>query len=85
MKSIEVQLHEALEQINTKDSEIVSLKRAIHQKQLTIANIQRDWKLKEAGLPEPCVKRIHDAFATSLDNAGLKEAINVERRKAGSL
>jgi hypothetical protein len=85
MKSIEVQLHEALKQINTKDSEIVSLKRVIHQKQLTIANIQRDWKLKEAGLPEPCVKRIHDAFATSLDNAGLKEAINVERRKAGSL
>jgi hypothetical protein len=83
MKSIEVQLHEALEQIKNKDAEIVSLKRAIHSKQLTIANIQRDWKLKEAGLPEPCVKRIHDAFATSLDNAGLKEAINVEKRKAG--
>ena len=83
MLSLETQLNQAFERIGQLTGENIELKRVIHQKQLTIANIQRDWKLKEAGLPEPCVKRIHDAFATSLDNAGLKQAINVEKRKAG--
>ena len=83
MKSIETQLHEALEQIKVKDDAIASLKFAVHQHRLTIGKLEREARLKEAGLPEPSIKRIREAFATSTDNAGLKEAISVERRKAG--
>lgn len=83
MKSVEAQLNEALELLKAKDAEIISLKQAVRTKQLTIASVQRDWKLEKAGLPEPCVLRLRVAFANSTDNAGLKEAINVEKRKAG--
>jgi hypothetical protein len=73
MKSLEVQLNEAL-------AENVSLKDVIHQKQITIAKLQRDELLWQAGLPQRCVQRLNSAFATSTDNAGLKQAINCERR-----
>lgn len=83
MKSIETQLHEANEQIKSQIELIVSLKRVIHQKQIKITNIERDWKLKDAGLPAESIARIHQAFAGSTNNNGLKEAINVERKIYG--
>lgn len=85
MKNIETQLHEAHELLKAKDAEIVTLKRVIHQKQIAHANVQRDWQLKEAGLLPDSITRLHAAFATSTDNAGLKEAINVERKRYGSI
>jgi len=84
MKSVESQLNEALELVKEKDDLIRTLKRVIHQKQLTIATIQRDWQLKEGGLSPEAIKRLHQAFTASTDNAGLKQAINVERKKHGS-
>lgn len=81
MRSLEVQMNQAIDQLKEKDKLIISLKKVIHQKQITIATIQRDWLLKEAKLPADAVERLHGAFATSTDNAGLKQAINTERKK----
>ena len=83
MKSVEVQLNEAYRSLNEALDVIASLKTVIHQKQITIAALQRDGRLKEARLHPASVVRLHEAFAISTDNAGLKEAINVEKRKAG--
>jgi hypothetical protein len=81
MDSIETKLNKALGAISIQGQMIAKLKRAIHQKSITIASIQRDARLKESGLPQLAIKRLHEAFATSTDNAGLKEAINVERKR----
>jgi len=81
MQSLETQLNQALEGIKQRDELIASLKSTIHRKQLIIASIQRDWQMKEAKLSGDSIKRLHEAFATSTNNAGLKEAINVERKR----
>jgi len=56
-----------------------SLKKSVHQLRIDKAKIERDLLLKESKLPEPCVKRLQAAFATSADNAGLRSAIKIER------
>lgn len=81
MKSIEAQLNEALEQIKRQDAEIASLKKAVHGRQITIARNYREALLKEVNLSQDSIKRLMGAFATSTDNAGLKQAINVEQRR----
>lgn len=85
MKSIEVQLNEALDVIKAKDAEIVTLKEAVNKQQIATAKAERDGQLKESKLPVPCVNRLSEAFAKSTDNAGLKEAINVEAEYVKSL
>jgi hypothetical protein len=80
MKSVEVQLNEALEIINHHERTIVSLQEQLRQQQIAFARCERDGILKASRLPEPCVKRINDAFAKSIDNAGLKQAIHAEER-----
>jgi hypothetical protein len=80
MKPIEVLLNEALDTIKAKEAENVSLKATIHQLRITAAKRERDEALKAANLPKPCVFRLNEAFAKSTDNAGLKEAINCEKR-----
>jgi len=82
MKSVEAQLHEAFERIGQLTGENIELKKVIHEKQITIAKIERDGVLKVANLSPDSVDRLHKAFATSTNNAGLKEAINVERKRA---
>jgi hypothetical protein len=85
MKSIEVQLNEALENIKTLTKENTELKEAVTTHRKATAKAERESQLKESKLPEPCVKRIHEAFGNSTDNAGLKEAINVEAEYLKSL
>jgi len=80
MKSVEVQLHEALGQIKALTAENTSLKQAVTAAKIALAKAERDGVLKESRLPEPCLKRIEAAFSKSTSNAGLKEAINVELR-----
>lgn len=81
MKSLEVQLNEAFYRIGELTGETIELKKVIHQKQITIAFLQRDWLLKEAKLPADSITRIHQAFEKATNNDGLKQAINVERKK----
>jgi hypothetical protein len=80
MKSIEVQLNEALETIKHHEREIITLKEIVRRLQIALAKAERDGVLKESRLPEPCVARIEAAFAKNIDNAGLKQAINAELR-----
>jgi hypothetical protein len=56
------------------------LKATIHELTIDRARIERHYKILESKLPEPCVKRLNEAFKTSTDNAGLKQAINCELR-----
>jgi hypothetical protein len=69
MKSIEVQLNEAL-------TEIQQLKEVLIARTAEV----RSYVLKQSGLPAPCVARIEKAFSKSIDNGGLKQAINAELR-----
>jgi hypothetical protein len=85
MVAIEIQLNEALAKITAKDVEIVALKEAVSAGKIAIAKAERDGQLKESKLPVPCVNRLSEAFAKSIDNAGLKEAINVEAEYVKSL
>lgn len=85
MKSVEVQLNEALAKITTLETENTQLKEAVTAGKIGIAKAERTAQLTEAKLPEPCTKRLQEAFAKSTDNAGLKEAINVEAEYVKSL
>lgn len=85
MDSIEVKLNEALAKIKILETENTQLKEAVTTSKVATAKAERASQLKESKLPEPCVKRIDEAFGKSTDNAGLKEAINVENEYIKSL
>ena len=80
MTSVEAKLNQTLELLSARDAEIVTLKKVIHEKQITIAKIERDGVLLASNLMPEAITRLHAAFAKSTDNAGLKQAINCERR-----
>jgi hypothetical protein len=82
MKSIEVQLNDALALLKGKDAEIAKLKTVIHTQQITLARLERDGVLLASGLSEDSIARLNAAFATSTNNSGLKQAIHVESRGA---
>ncbi|MFY9909129.1 MAG: hypothetical protein WCF22_00555 [Candidatus Sulfotelmatobacter sp.] len=84
MQSLELRLNEALAGIEERNKLITTLKRLLHKKTLAYAELQRDWQLKSAGLSPDSIARLHQAFATSTNNAGLKEAINVERKRTAA-
>jgi len=81
-KKIEIQLNAALERIKQQDAEITSLKTAVSNHQIDGAYFERELRMTNAGLPNDAKDRLHRAFENSRDNAGLKEAINVEKRSA---
>lgn len=85
MDSIEVKLNEALAKNKILETENTQLKEAVTAGKVATAKVERASQLKEAKLPEPCIKRIDEAFSKSTDNAGLKEAINVENEYLKSL
>jgi hypothetical protein len=73
MKSIEAQLNEVLEQITT-------LRKAVTFYRLKAAKAERELLMHKANLTLTAKDRLHSAFINSLDNAGLREAINIELR-----
>ena len=81
MTSVEIKLNEALDTINFCERQITSLRGALHQERVAHAATRRAWTLKESGLPQSSIDRLHVAFAKSTDNAGLREAINVEKKR----
>lgn len=81
MTSIEAQLHEALGTIKQQAVEIADLKGAITGLRIKHAGEKREAVLRESGLSQTAVERLHSAFAKSKDNCGLSEAINVELRR----
>jgi hypothetical protein len=74
MKSIEVRLNEALE-------EIEQLKEAVTRYRTSATYFERELRMNNAGLPCEAKDRLHRAFERSKDNAGLKEAINTEKKR----
>lgn len=74
MQSLEVRLNEAL-------AEIEQLKARVTEERIRATRAEREMRFRAAGVPQPAKDRLHAAFATSTDNAGLKEAINVELRR----
>ena len=81
MMSVESRLNEALETIKQHENLIISLKAACHAAQVKVATIDRKYILMGWGLSEVSVARLNEAFKNSTDNAGLKEAINVEKKR----
>jgi hypothetical protein len=75
--SIVEELSSCLKEATT---QIASLKTTVHTLRIENAKLLRESQMKEAGLSPEAIKRLHEAFANSTDNAGLKQAINVEKR-----
>lgn len=80
MTSIEAKYNQLVDENAALTRIITQLKAALHQSQIGHATIKRQQLLKESGLPEQSCERLNRAFALSTDNAGLKQAINTERR-----
>lgn len=80
MKSIEVQLSDALEHNRLLIKINTHLKAAVTEQRIRTAKAERELRMHVAGVSLAARGRLHAAFAHSTDNAGLKEAINVELR-----
>jgi hypothetical protein len=80
MVSVESKLNGSLEVIAFLERENIQLKTRIHQERIAHAATERKYILRDSGLPVASVNRLNDAFKSSTDNTGLKEAINCERR-----
>lgn len=78
MLSIEARLHQALETINFYERLITSLREALRQYRLLDAQIRLEERI--AALPTTSQERLRAAFPGQ-DLAGLREAINVERKR----
>jgi hypothetical protein len=72
-------LRNIVAKLNTENSQ---LKKAVTEIRIENARIIRDGVLKESGLSQTTIKKLHGIFAKSTDNAGLKAAIHVEQRAA---
>lgn len=81
MESIEIQLNRSLENVKFLERQIVSLRRAVTDAVIRATTAERRHILYLSGLPQESVDRLHISFATSTDNAGLKQAINIEKRR----
>jgi hypothetical protein len=80
LKNLVAKQATTITQLQTDNAE---LKQAITRIRIDRAKEQRETLMLAARLPEPVRARLHAAFATSTDNAGLKQAINTERKLAG--
>jgi hypothetical protein len=83
--SIEAKYNQILDENAFLTRTIKQLKLALHQMQIDKAATERANTLSEAMLPQSSIDRLNEAFATSTDNAGLKQAINAEWRYVRSM
>ena len=83
--SIEAKYNQILDENAFLTRTIKQLKVALHQMQIDKAAEHRANILREAMLPASSIDRLNAAFATSTDNAGLKQAINAEWRHVRSM
>lgn len=85
MMSLEAKYNQLLDENAALLRVISQLKTALHETQIKVAATERANILREAMLPIPSIDRLNRAFATSTDNAGLKQAINCEHRLVRSM
>jgi len=81
MKSLEVRLNEAIERYKHQCERILSLQAALNNARIDSAFYERQLRMTNAGLPNDAKDRLNKAFENSNDNAGLREAINTEKRR----
>lgn len=74
MLSVEAKLNEALAQV-------AELQTALSNSRIDAAYFERELRMTNAGLRHEAKIRLHKAFERSTDNAGLREAINTEKRR----
>ncbi|HEX6822677.1 MAG TPA: hypothetical protein VF123_11515 [Candidatus Sulfotelmatobacter sp.] len=74
MQSVEAKLNEVIE-------ENKQLKEALAFARIDGAWWERESRMNNAGLTHDAKTRLHRAFENSKDNAGLKEAINTEKKR----
>jgi hypothetical protein len=65
------------------EKENKELKAAITTQRRQTARANRELLFRERNLPVDIKERLHQVFSSSTDNAGLKEAINVELKRGG--
>ena len=80
MTSIEAELNRLLAVNEQLTQENAGLKAELHEMRITKAAIERADVLRDSMLPGTSVARLNEAFSSSTDNAGLKQAINAELR-----
>lgn len=73
--SVETRLNEAF-------AEIAKLTTELNNSRIDAAYFERELRMTNAGLSRQSKDRLHRAFEGDPHNAGLKEAINVEKRGA---
>ena len=78
--SIETKYNQLTDENAALTRTIAALRAALHQSKVEHARTKRQYILEKSGLHEVSCERLNRAFANSTDNAGLKEAINCERR-----
>lgn len=81
MMTIEARLNEALERIKQQNIEIAELKEHVKRERITASYYEREWRINNAGLSTESRARLHKAFEGHVCNGGLKEAINIEKRR----
>jgi hypothetical protein len=75
-------IREQLQRIAFLENENRELKAAIHAKSIDAAYWEREHRINVAHVSQSAKERLHRAFEGHTNNAGLKEAINVEKRGA---
>jgi hypothetical protein len=81
MMSIEVKFNQLLAEHEQLKREHASLKAAVTVARLDAARHERELRMTNAGLASDAKDRLRKAFECSKDNAGLKEAINTEKKR----
>lgn len=80
MTSLETKVNQLTTENAALTNIIRELKASLHQERIDHAATKRQHTLMGLGLSENSIARLNAAFAKSTDNAGLKQAINAERR-----
>jgi hypothetical protein len=72
---------EQLQRIANLELEVRDLKNALHATQINAAFWERENRITNAGISQAAKERLHRAFEGHISNAGLREAINTEKRQ----
>jgi hypothetical protein len=80
-QSIEAKLNEAIERYKQQAETVLRLHKELTNAKIVSAFYERQHKMLKAGLPNESKDHLNKCFERSTDNAGLREAINNEKRR----
>ena len=79
MMSLEAQLHQAVQRIVQLENGIELLLKEMDNQRILTSFFERESRMTDAGLSSRAKNRLHKAFAKSITNHGLRQAIRCER------